>query len=123
VRQGFSWTQLSVEGVRTGAVRDLFGVGKCHELAGFRGQLVRAWAWYRVAVRWVNGSAVGADLLPVGAVGWWLVVPLLNQCLALALDLDRRGSSNRRPFPYRLSTGLTSYPQGEGVGLTKSGAG
>jgi hypothetical protein len=51
-----------------------------------------------VAVRWVNGSAVGADLLPVGAVGWWLVVPLLGRCLALALDLDRPKGSNRTPF-------------------------
>ena len=60
MRQGFSWTQLSVEGVRTGAVRDLFGVGKCHELAGFRGQLVRAWAWYRVAVRCSWSQFVGS---------------------------------------------------------------
>jgi hypothetical protein len=70
VRQGFSWTQLSVEGVRTGAIRDLFGVGKCHELAEFRGQLVRAGAGSLVAVRWVNGSPVGViglvDRSPVG---------------------------------------------------------
>ena len=79
MRQGFSWTQLSVGRVRTGAVRDLFGVGKCHELAEFRGQLVRAGAGSLVAVRWVNRSPVGRDLPPVGAVGWvvkcWVTIP------------------------------------------------
>ena len=66
--------------VRTGAVRDLFGVGKCHELAEFRGQLVRAGAGslgrsslQLVAVGWVNRSPVGRDLPPVGAVGWSVV--------------------------------------------------
>ncbi len=53
-----------------GAVRDLFGVGKCHELAEFWGYSVRAGAGSLVAVRWVNGSPVGVvglvDRSPVG---------------------------------------------------------
>ena len=62
------------------------------------GQLVRAGAGSLVAVRWVNGSPVGRDLPPVGAVGWWLVVPLLGRWLALAPDLDRPKGSNRTAF-------------------------
>ena len=81
MRQGFSWTQLSVGRVRTGAVRDLFGVGKCHEFDQFGGSwsgLGLGVGSQLVAVRWVNGSPVGADLPPVGAVGWSVVEQIVR---------------------------------------------
>lgn len=80
MRQGFSWTQLSVGRVRTGAVRDLFGVGKCHEFDQFGGQLVRAWAGYWVAVgrsslgQWVTSWGGSATSWGGWLVVWWSVV-------------------------------------------------
>jgi hypothetical protein len=58
--------------------------------------LGRSWSQFVGSI----GHQLAGDRL--GLAGW--LGQLLNQCLALALDLDRRGGSNRRPFPY-------SYPQ------------
>lgn len=70
-------TQLSVERVRTGAVRDLFWVGKCHRLVAIGWSLGHQMRTDRGEIGGRIGNQIGARGDRVG-LGRWSLEGLLN---------------------------------------------